>query len=280
MAFWLRIIVYLGVCLGVVFCCYIPLFLLFPELIGNNYPNLMNDQRYLITSQVATALGISIGTYLMIVKVENRRLTEYLLNVNIISLLKGFLLGIILMSFFSSLMIVMGWIQFNFNIFSFHLATSFILYFFVAVAEEILARGYILNNLKDRFNAPVALVVSSVIFGAMHVGNDYFTWIGFANISLSGFLMGQVALKSKSISAAIGLHWSWNFFQGPVFGFAVSGHKETGIFKTDVLGNEIFTGGNFGAEGSIILISISIVFIALIYRFYENFPNSNSKELR
>lgn len=279
MAFWLRIIVYLGVCLGIVFCCYIPMFLLFPELIGNNYPNLMNDQRYLITSQVATALGISIGTYLMIVKIENRRLTEYLLNVNIISLLKGFLLGIVLMSLFSSLMIVVGWIQFNFNIFSFHLVTSFILYFFVAVAEEILARGYILNNLRHRFNAPVALVVSSVIFGAMHVGNDYFTWIGFANISLSGFLMGLVALKSKSVSAAIGLHWSWNFFQGPVFGFAVSGHQELGILKTNFGADKIFTGGNFGAEGSIILTSISIVFIGLVYRYYENSPNSNLKEL-
>jgi len=279
MTFWVRLIVYLGVCLGIAVCCSIPLVILFPELIGNNYSNLKNNQAYLITSQVATALGISIGTYLMIVKIENRRLTEYLLNVNIISLLKGFLLGIVLMSFFSSLMIVMGWIQFNYNIFSFHLATSFILYFFVAVAEEVLARGYILNNLRQRFNAPVALVVSSVIFGAMHVGNDYFTWIGFANISLSGFLMGLVALKSKSVSAAIGLHWSWNFFQGPVFGFAVSGHQELGILKANFGADKIFTGGYFGAEGSIVLTSISIVFIGLVYRFYENSPNSNSKEL-
>ena len=43
-------------------------------------------------------------------------------------------------------------------------------------------RGYILNNLRERFNAPIALLVSSLLFGVMHYGNDHFTWIGFATI--------------------------------------------------------------------------------------------------
>jgi uncharacterized protein len=273
MSFWLRIIIYLVVC---IVCCItfsIPLLIAFPELIQHNYPSIKNNEWYHLGNQFATALGIALGTYIMVVKIECKRLNDYLINLTIRGFFYGFLLGLAIMTVFAVLLASLGKISFDFNKLSFHLLFSFVLYFFVALAEELLVRGYILNNLKEKFNPPLALISSSLFFGLLHIGNDHFTWIGLANISLSGFLMGLVALRSQNISSAIGLHWSWNFFQGPVFGFAVSGHQETGIFTPNSLSSHIITGGLFGAEGSIALAVISLVFTALVYWLFPNLDN-------
>jgi membrane protease YdiL (CAAX protease family) len=266
MTFWLRIIVFVAVCFGCIFVSYSPLAIAYPEFINGNYNRLKTNEGYLLTSQFCFVCGICLATFIMITQIDGKKLNDYYLNLDFNSLLKGFLVGIIVISVFPIVVILTGAVSFNYNSFSTHLISSFVFYLFVAIAEEVFMRGYILNNLRERFNAPIALLVTSLLFGAMHYGNDHFNWIGFATISLSGFLMGQVALKLKSISSAIGLHWSWNFFQGAIFGFAVSGHQEVGLFTPKPISSELFTGGDFGAEGSIYLTILTIFFVVLVDR--------------
>ncbi|MFM8849503.1 MAG: CPBP family intramembrane glutamic endopeptidase, partial [Cytophagales bacterium] len=106
----------------------------------------------------------------------------------------------------------------------------------------------------------------SLLFGLAHVGNDHFTWFGFASIALSGYLMAVLSLKSGSISPAVGLHWSWNFVQGSILGFAVSGHAEKGVFEVRALANDTLTGGKFGAEGSILVMLFALT-LAVCFSF-------------
>ena len=168
---------------------------------------------------------------------------------------------------------MIGIVEFSYHGFSSRLAMSFFIYLFVAIVEEVMFRGYILTNLQEKMNPFWSLVTSSILFGFVHFGNDHFTWIGCATISMSGYLMGLLVLKSGSISSAVGLHWSWNFVQGPILGFAVSGHQEKGLFQITTLSTELLTGGKFGAEGSILLTAFA--FTLAVYLSLKLFHSTN-----
>jgi membrane protease YdiL (CAAX protease family) len=79
--------------------------------------------------------------------------------------------------------------------------------------------------------------------------------------------MGIITLRTRSLSSAIGIHWAWNYVQGTIFGFAVSGHNITGILKAEQLSTPMLTGGDFGAEGSALLIPITLFLILLVNKY-------------
>ena len=79
-------------------------------------------------------------------------------------------------------------------------------------------------------------------------------------------MMVIMALKSGSISSAVGFHWSWNFVQGPILGFAVSGHAEKGVFQANSTVTDVLTGGKFGAEGSI-FVALFTLTLAVYFSF-------------
>ncbi len=89
---------------------------------------------------------------------------------------------------------------------------------------------------------------------------------------LFGVLDGYMALKSGSISSAVGFHWSWNFVQGPILGFAVSGHTEKGVFQANSMATDVLTGGQFGAEGSI-LVALFTLTLAVYFSFKAFFAD-------
>jgi hypothetical protein len=84
--------------------------------------------------------------------------------------------------------------------------------------------------------------------------------------------MAIMALNSGSISSAVGFHLSWNFVQGPILGFAVSGHAEKGVFQANSIAADVLTGGKFGAEGSI-LVAFFTVTLAVYFSFKAFFAH-------
>jgi hypothetical protein len=102
----------------------------------------------------------------------------------------------------------------------------------------------------------------------MHAYNNSFNWIGMLNIFLIGVFFCQLYLKSMNLSIPIGFHFSWNLFQGPVFGFSVSGSTTQGIFKIESLSGLKFPFEGFGLEGS--LISTLIISFFIVYFFVTN----------
>ncbi len=157
------------------------------------------------------------------------------------------------------------------------LTTSFALFTIVALNEEIMFRGYILSNLTDSINRYAALLITSLIFMLMHLSNSHLSAIAMVNLFLAGILLGVYYIFRRNLWFSVGLHLTWNFFQGPVYGFEVSGVKTDSIIRSTIDGNKWLTGGEFGFEGSLIATFLILIMIFFIHQKYR-FENSHNQE--
>ena len=140
----------------------------------------------------------------------------------------------------------------------------FFLFIVVSLNEEIAIRGYILHNLSQSFNKYIALIISSFIFMGMHLGNPNIGVLPLMNLFLAGIFLGVYRIHKNNLWFPIGAHLMWNYLQGPIYGFEVSGNKINSLFEQKLNGHELLTGGNFGYEGSIILTVFLIISIFLM----------------
>lgn len=131
--------------------------------------------------------------------------------------------------------------------------SSLAAFFVVAVGEEVLFRGIIYRLIDQKWGMWPSLIVSALLFGFTHIFNDNATvWSSVAISIEAGLLLAVIYKYTGSLWAPIGLHWAWNFIQGPILGFAVSGNDTKSMFTAVISGPEILSGGAFGAEASII----------------------------
>ena len=132
------------------------------------------------------------------------------------------------------------------------------------MGEEAIFRGYLLTTLCRRNHEWVAIVVSSLMFAVFHIPNQSFGFISFINITLFGIFAAVFMLKRGSIWAVGAIHTVWNFMQGNIFGFSVSGNpKIPALFNAADHGfGTILSGGDFGIEGG--LGATVILLIALL----------------
>ena len=150
---------------------------------------------------------------------------------------------------------------------------AFAMFFLVAVCEEVIFRGVIFRMIDEQFNTVVAFAVSALIFGAVHLTNNGATWwAGLAIAIEAGILLSAAYKYSGTLWMPIGIHWSWNYVQGNILGFAVSGgNAGESLFIPEISGPDIITGGPFGAEASIVAVVIGILLSAiLIFRLSRN----------
>ena len=177
-------------------------------------------------------------------------------------------LGLIVMGF--GILIIFNFISITSLQFSF-IDQLFYLCLFAVVSlnEEIAMRGYILQNLSSSFNKYIALVMSSLVFMIMHIGNPNMSAIPLFNLFLAGLFLGIYCIHRKNLWFPIGAHFTWNYFQGPVLGFEVSGNEVNSIFIQSLDGSDLITGGKFGFEGSIILTVFMITGIIYLDRRFS-----------
>ena len=149
------------------------------------------------------------------------------------------------------------------------LARALCLFLVVAVGEEVLFRGIVFRMIDERWGTTVALIVSALIFGFVHISNENATvWSSVAIAVEAGLLLAVAYKWSGTLWLPIGIHWSWNFFQGPVFGFAVSGHETQSLVKSVIDGPVWLTGGSFGAEASVPALVLGLAF-AVVFLFAD-----------
>ncbi len=142
----------------------------------------------------------------------------------------------------------------------------------VAFTEELLFRGYLLNNLMQSMNRWIALIISSLLFALFHQTNPDVNIFAIINIFLAGLLLGLNYVFTKNLWFGICFHFAWNYFQGPVFGYDVSGLKLTSIFQQSIVESGLWTGGAFGFEGSLLCpILFSISFVLFTYFFKQRY---------
>ena len=142
------------------------------------------------------------------------------------------------------------------------------IFFCVALSEEVLCRGAMINICLKHSNKAVALIVSSLIFAVMHILNTGISWIGCCNLLLAGLFMGMYYIYQRNLWFPIALHLTWNFVQGPVLGFAVSGTSTPQMITQHPDGAALWTGGAFGFEGSLVgMIILCAATIAVYFHF-------------
>jgi membrane protease YdiL (CAAX protease family) len=139
----------------------------------------------------------------------------------------------------------------------------------VGIGEEFLSRGYHLKNLAEGFNfrplGPkgaiiVAALLSSAVFGVLHAANPNASFISTFNIFLAGLFLALGYILTGELAIPIGLHITWNFFQGNVFGFPVSGTEAGATFiAVEQGGSPLVTGGAFGPEAGLIGIGAMVL---------------------
>lgn len=152
----------------------------------------------------------------------------------------------------------------------------FVMMVCVAYYEELLFRGYLTlnlfegfqrNPLKFRSAAATTTLFISIFFAIVHANNPNATWMGIINILLAGFMLGIPFFISGSLATPIGIHFAWNFVQGPVLGLPVSGIIfPTSLIQTNSIEPILVSGGTFGLEGGLTgtLGILGIIFIILI----------------
>lgn len=193
----------------------------------------------------------------------------------------GAFIGIVVIATCFGLLTSTGYITFTVQKFTLvPWLASCSLFLLVAIVEEVLCRGFIQNLLMRATSPYVALIISSIIFMALHLGNDNWTLISLLNLALAGVTFGLYYLHTKNLWFPIALHFTWNFFQGPVFGFEVSGHKMESWIAITRTNNSLITGGEFGLEGSILVTVFEILMITLIhFKFTCSQINPNNKKM-
>ncbi len=195
-------------------------------------------------------------------------------------ILYGLLAGFIMMGAGSLILYFSGNLTFDsitFNLIG--LAESVVLFILVSINEEVFVRGYLLRNFMDSMNRYIALMVSALLFMSLHLLNPNVSLVGIFNIFLAGLLLGIGYIFTKNLWFPLALHFSWNFFQGPIFGFEVSGTSSSSLISQSIHGNEILTGGQFGLEGSIIatvLCSLGILIFWMIYKKQDIVSTANN----
>lgn len=143
-----------------------------------------------------------------------------------------------------------------------------------AFSEELVFRGYLLNNISEGWGMVAGIVVSSLLFGFAHVLNPNFSWIIGLNLSLAGLLMAYGYFVTGSLWLPICFHLTWNLFEGFIYGLPVSGVNPSmiSILISKTSGPVWLTGGVFGPEGGLISTFTYIIgFLALWFLYTKVF---------
>ena len=185
-------------------------------------------------------------------KYDKRTVTEFAAKGLVKNLIIGTSIGFMLQSLTILVIYLNGsYSVININPVSFILI-PFALMFTVAIIEEILVRGIIFRIMEEKLGSYIALTISSLLFGALHLANPHSSLISGICITTAGFLMGAAFIYSRSLWMPIALHFAWNFTQSGIFGAITSGNEKTNsLLEAKIQGPEFITGGAFGPEGSI-----------------------------
>lgn len=180
----------------------------------------------------------------------------------IIDLLFGFGLTAAMIGLVFAIEWVAGWLTFESFVWQQHspnlifreVLTMLVTFIAVGWQEELLSRGYLLQNVEEGLNLPWAILISSLFFSMAHYANPGFNWLSLVGLLLSGYFLAFAYIRTRSLWLPIGLHIGWNFFEGTVFGFPVSGMDMYGLILHTVDGPTIWTGGDFGPEAGVVLV--------------------------
>ena len=150
-------------------------------------------------------------------------------------------------------------------------------FLWAAALEELLFRGFVFQRLVDGIGIWPAQLGMAALFAAGHWSNPGMEGVsrivGTVDIALAAVLMGLAYLRTRSLALPLGLHLGWNWMQGSVLGFNVSGYEHAGWWSPMMdEASAWLTGGGVGPEGSILSTSVSLIAIVALWRWKGTAP--------
>ena len=197
-----------------------------------------------------------------------------------LDLLSGIVITFFMMAFIFTIEWAAGWVTFDSFAWQDQSLTAVIIEILVVLltlvlvgwSEELLSRGYHLQTLENGLNTVWAVLLSSCVFSFLHLANPNAESIGFvaAGLFLAGVFLAFGYLRTRQLWLPIGLHIGWNFFEGVLFGFPVSGLDYFHLTRIQISGPQIWTGGSFGPESGLVLLPGLILGFILVYIYTRN----------
>jgi membrane protease YdiL (CAAX protease family) len=248
--------------------------------------DLMYEPLGLLTIQVTSFLVTLVTAWAAGRWLDRRRFVDFGFHFSRtwwLDLAFGLFLGALLMAFVFLTELAAGWVSVTGYAVSSvcgmpflpALCVPLLMFLCAGISEELLTRGYQLKNLAEGLNSraagPVpavlaATALSSVFFGFMHTMNPHMSLLSTLNIMAGGVFLALGYILTGELAISIGVHIAWNFFQGNVFGFPVSGLDPVAArflaIRQD--GPELITGGLFGPEGGLLGLAAMILGCVLI----------------
>ena len=241
-----KIVIGLIVCGGVVVIGQI----LIQQLLG--LIDINEDVKNLIGGLCVAILAIISYTVLYRIY-EKRKITEFSAK----NIGKNLIIGMILGAVLQSLTILVIYIKGGYTVLSINpivfIIPSLAMSFTSAIFEETLFRGIIFRIIEEKLGSYIALFISALIFGALHLLNPNSSLIFGIGLAIqAGLLLATAYIYSRNLWFPIAVHFAWNFTLGGIFGANVSGLElSKTLITSKIEGAELFTGGAFGPEGSI-----------------------------
>ncbi len=232
----------------------------------------------LLFNQIGEFLVFTGSIFLVRRLLDKRTISSlgFTLNIQLLwDVLTGIGITFVMMGTIFAAMLLLGWSKFEsfawqtesiFNVIA-NTVTFLVIFIFVGWNEELLSRGYHLQTIASGTNLFWGVLISSSIFGLLHLGNPNATWISAAGIFFAGLFLAYGYARTKQLWLSIGLHIGWNFFEGVIFGFPVSGLDIYPLTHIQVFGPEIWTGGAFGPEAGLIVLPALVLGAVLIYLY-------------
>ena len=213
---------------------------------------------------------MAIGALIMIFQTYPTRNFEHVFVVKN-NLLPGFLkgtgIGLALILACTGLMFINGNVDFFYTKFEVSSILSYLMFFiFVGISEEFVFRTFPLVVFAERYKIWVSIFLNGLLFGLIHISNPNFSVFAMINITLCGIVFALITLQKRNIWWSVGMHFGWNFCQGTLLGFKVSGIDAPGLMVSRPVGNATFSGGNFGIEGSVICTFILVLYLVWLIR--------------
>jgi hypothetical protein len=253
-------------------------------ILANQVPGFLSDITYpafLLLGALVTSLAITISVFLARRYLDRRSFTSLGLRVNsqaLIDILFGIGLTGLMMGLIFIVLWAVNWLQIesfawqveNWGNVAASILAVVALFTFVSWQEELLTRGYWLQNLSAGLSQSLGVLLSSAVFALAHWFNPNLNWQALLGLFLAGLFLAYGYLRTRQLWLPIGLHLGWNFFEGTLFGFPVSGQYEYQLIRQTVTGPDLITGGSFGPEAGLVLLPVLILGAAGIYYYTKN----------
>ncbi len=241
-------------------------------------PGLSLDTLLMLGSAFASAIAITLATWFARRYIDRRSLLSLGMRFDrhtIADLLVGFAIPGLLMGLVFAGEWSLGWLQFEgwsweggaWGQTLLGLLAGLALYCAVGYEEELFSRGYQLQNLIEGSSLRLGLFLSALIFSILHLLNPGAGWASLLGILAAAYFLALGWVRTRQLWLSIGLHIGWNFFEGTVFGFPVSGLNLFRLMRHTASGPTWLTGGAFGPEAGLILLPVLAVGASLVW-FY------------